>query len=273
MQETLDVPGFQQKVLAFYKEKGRDFPWRHTKDPYEITVSEFMLQQTRTEGVLKKYSLFLQAFPSAYDLAEASLKDLLFLWKGLGYNRRALYLQNFARTLAYTWEGELPKDPSVLEQCQGIGPYTARAILTFTFNLPLVFLETNIRRVYLYHFFPQGSDIRDKDLLPLVEKTLYQEDPRGWYYALMDYGAYIGKEVPNPNRRSKHFTKQSPFEGSYRQLRGKILSVLLASASGISLNDLNSRLTFSPEKTSRALRDLVKEGFVAEKEGKYHIRD
>lgn len=269
----MEIESFRREVLSFYRRHGRTFPWRSTRNPYEIVVSEFMLQQTRTELVQKKYLPFLTAFPNLETLAKAPLSVLLAHWKGLGYNRRAIYLQEFARHALTRWEGTIPADPAVLQQCRGIGPYTARAIPTFAYDIPNVFIETNIRRVFLHHFFPGKEGIHDREILPLVERTLDREHPRVWYYALMDYGAYLAKEFPNPNRRSKHFLRQAPFEGSQRQLRGRILSALLQAEGALDIETLASRVSLSFEEAQQVLQDLSTEGFVAEEAGAYRIRD
>ncbi len=235
---------FRREVLSFYQTEGRSFPWRITRNPYEIVVSEFMLQQTRTESVEKKYLPFLAAFPTLEALAESPLSRVLTLWKGLGYNRRALYLQEFARHTLKHWKGIIPSDPLRLQQCKGIGPYTARAIVTFAYNLPEVFIETNIRRVFLHHFFPSKEGVHDREIVPWVERTLDRENPREWYYALMDYGSYLVKQFLNPNRRSKHFNRQQPFEGSRRQLRGRILSSLLQAGEALDVQQLRSPCPF-----------------------------
>jgi len=276
----MEIESFRREVLSFYRVKGKTFPWRIIRNPYAIVVSEFMLQQTRTELVQKKYLPFLDAFPDLETLAKAPLSLLLAHWKGLGYNRRAIYLQEFARYALTRWEGTIPADPAVLQQCRGIGPYTARAIPTFAYDIPFVFIETNIRRVFLHNFFPGKEGIHDREILPWVERTLDREHPREWYYALMDYGAYLAKEFPNPNRRSKHFVRQAPFEGSRRQFRGRILSALLQAGGPLDIETLASRVSLPLDEKkqvlqelSQLLQDLSAEGFVAEEAGAYRIRD
>jgi len=268
-----DLEAFRKEVFSFYHREGRTFPWRTTRDPYAIVVSEFMLQQTRTESVEKKYLPFLATFPTLKALANAPLSMVLTHWKGLGYNRRALYLKEFAQYAWLHWAGNIPSEPALLQQCKGIGPYTARAIVTFAYNLPYTFIETNIRRVFLHHFFPFKEGVHDREILPLVEKTLDREHPKEWYYALMDYGAYLAKQFPNPNRRSKHFTRQAPFEGSRRQLRGRILSTLLTVGKALDTESIADLLSLSHFEAEEVLRDLSREGFVAEEAGKYRIRD
>ncbi len=218
---------FRKIIYDYYRLGKRDFPWRHESDPYKILVSEFMLQQTQTERVRSKYAEFIDRFPTLEALARASAHDALATWSGLGYNRRALALKKTANMVMEEYGGVLPSDPETLKKFPGIGAATSAEIAAFAFNVPTVVIETNIRSVYIYFFFNDGSDINDKDILPLIEKSLDRSDPRNWYYALMDYGFMLKKSTPNPNRRSAHYARQSRFEGSDRQIRGAVLRLLL----------------------------------------------
>lgn len=225
---------FTRIVRQFYKKNRRDLPWRQTRNPYRILVSEIMLQQTQVARVEKNYPQFLRAFPTVQALAQASTADVLKIWQGMGYNRRALALKKTAEIIVREHKGKIPSDPSLLEKLPGIGPYTARAICTFAFNAPRVFIETNIRRVYIHHF-PQLENrtfklVHDKELMPHIEATLDRKNPREWYWALMDYGSALAKDIPNPNRKSKHYVRQSKFKGSNREVRGKILKLLTEQA-------------------------------------------
>jgi A/G-specific adenine glycosylase len=218
---------FRRIVLDHYRCHGRSFPWRMTRDPYRILVSEFMLQQTQVERVVGKYEEFLKAFPDLDALGSASLSDVLSLWQGLGYNRRAKALRETARLAVREHGGHLPDCLPTLLSLPGVGQSTAGAVTVFAFGRPAVFLETNIRRVFLAFFFSDQPQVSDREIFPYVAKTLDAADPREWYYALMDYGTMLKKELPNPNRRSAHYRKQSPFEGSDRQVRSRILRALL----------------------------------------------
>jgi A/G-specific adenine glycosylase len=222
-----DIPAFRHLVLSRYRASGRKFPWRETTDPYAILVSEIMLQQTQVERVAEKFPQFLAAFPDFPALAAAPLADVLAAWQGMGYNRRAIALRNCAAIVTGQYGGTLPDDPEVLATFPGIGRATASSICAFAFNRPVVFIETNIRRVFIHCFFSDSEVVADAAILPLVGEALYREDPREWYNALMDYGTELKKAVPNPNRRSRHYAKQSAFEGSDRQVRGRILKLLL----------------------------------------------
>ncbi|MGP1601237.1 A/G-specific adenine glycosylase [Treponema sp.] len=276
---TLDadkITEFRRSILDFYERQGRDFPWRHTVNPYEILVSEIMLQQTQTERVLPKYLAWLERFPDVQTLAAAPLADVLALWSGLGYNRRARFLQQACRLIRerIAKGGTFPDTPEELDALPGIGPYTARAVCTFAFNKPEVFIETNIRSVFIFFFFPAaaGLEVKDSDLLVLIEKTLYRENPRLWYYALMDYGAALKKKVENPSRKSRHYTKQSRFEGSLRQARGAIIRQLVNSASGCALYDIARKENIDPELLEKAASALAAEKIITSDGALYRIR-
>lgn len=250
---------FKNKIFEFYKKNKRDFAWRNTTDPYKILVSEIMLQQTQTSRVIEKYSNFLNAFPTIKDLAIAQQSEVLQLWQGLGYNRRALYLKRTAEIITSDYNQIFPTDLITLMSLPGIGKNTAGAISAFAFNKPVIFIETNIRRVFIHEFFKLQTAVDDKQILPLIQQTLDLTNPRDWYYALMDYGAYLATTTINPNRKSKHYTKQSKFEGSQRQVRGKILKLLLVSELKPDLLEGNFE---DKVKYTKALEQLISEGFV-----------
>lgn len=274
---------FRQTVLAYYQAHGRDLPWRRTRDPYRVLVSEIMLQQTQVPRVLVKYEEFLAAFPTIGALAAAPLEGVLRVWQGLGYNRRARSLKRLADIVATELNGELPRSVPELLRLPGVGPATAAAVAAFVYGEAHPFIETNIRAVYLHHFFPERSDVTDREILPLVEATLDHADPRSWYYALMDYGVELKRTQPNPSRRSRHHTRQSPFSGSKRQLRALVLRVILDRPSVTSvevacvLNEGRPSvglLTAPPAETGRleeVLAELVAEGFLREEGGRYVI--
>lgn len=256
------LQSFRNKIMSYYRAHGRDFPWRRTKDPYRILVSEIMLQQTQTGRVEGKYIEFLKQFPNFKTLAKAPMRDVLRVWQGLGYNRRALSLKRTAEIVVKKYGGKLPKDEASLVELPGIGPGTAGAIRAFAFNLPSVFIETNIRRVFICCFFSNRRKVSDKEIFPLIKKTLDMKNPREWYWALMDHGSMFGqKEKKNPNTKSAHYTKQSKFEGSNRQLRGRILRLRLAN-SKISVEEIAERVGWPVERVVIVLRTLKKEGFI-----------
>jgi A/G-specific adenine glycosylase len=252
---------FRQHIYRFFHDHGRRMPWRETSDPYHILVSEIMLQQTQVERVALKYEPFLAAFPDVASLARAPLREIMVKWQGLGYNRRALALHRLAQRLVTEFQGRLPASVATLRTLPGVGTATAGALAAFAFNQPVVFIETNIRRVFLHCFFGDQSGIKDQMILPLVDQTLDRERPRNWYYALMDYGAMLKRAVPNPNRRSAHYQRQSAFADSDRQIRGLILKTLLGSPV-LSVKDLMRAVGKSPERTYALIEALIQEGFL-----------
>jgi A/G-specific adenine glycosylase len=258
---------FRRHLYRFFHDQGRQLPWRATSDPYHILVSEIMLQQTQVERVVRKYEPFLKAFPDVWSLARADLRDIMAAWQGLGYNRRALALQRIARRLTADFDGRLPAEVDTLRTFPGIGEATAGALAAFAYNQPVVFIETNIRRVFIHCFFPGRSGVRDREILPLVDQTLDRVQPRTWYYALMDYGTMLKRAAPNPNRRSAHHQRQAPFADSDRQIRGLILKALLGSPV-LSPGDLVQAVGKSPARTTGLIRTLIKEGLL-EQEGAY----
>ncbi|MDY4673653.1 MAG: A/G-specific adenine glycosylase [Treponema sp.] len=268
------VQEFQSMILDFYRQEGRSFPWRETCDPYEILVSELMLQQTQTERVVPKYLAWLETFPTAADLAAAPFPQVLAAWSGLGYNRRAGYLQSACRQVVEEWGGAFPRTAGELETLPGVGPYTARAVATFAFGQPEVFIETNIRSVYLFFFFSDQEKVSDSQLMPLIQATVYHQDPRRWYYALMDYGARLKKSTANPNRQSRHYSRQSRFEGSLRQARGAIVrSLSRGGNTPLSLEEM-ARLEGLPlERIQAAAERLVAEGMVCRQGDLYCINE
>jgi A/G-specific adenine glycosylase len=255
------APRFRRHIYRFFHDQGRQLPWRATADPYHILVSEIMLQQTQVERVARKYAPFIAAFPDFLALARAPLEEVMARWQGLGYNRRALALKRIARRVAAEFQGRLPASVETLRTFPGIGAATAGALAAFAFNQPAVFIETNIRRVFLYWFFAGQTGIRDREILPLVELTLDRERPRSWYYALMDYGAMLKGAVPNPNRRSAHYQRQAPFAGSDRQIRGLILKTVLATPA-LAVEALVKAVGKSPGRTIGLINRLIQEGFL-----------
>jgi A/G-specific adenine glycosylase len=264
------IKEFQKMVLDHYHSRGRDLIWRKTTDPYHILVSEIMLQQTQVERVETKFPEFITVFPDFSTLAKAPLAEVLQVWQGMGYNRRALALQKCAQRVVAEFDGILPADVDTLATFPGIGRATASSIGAFAFNLPVVFIETNIRRVFIHFFFFDQEPVSDAEILPLVEQALYRKDPRLWYNALMDFGTDLKNSVPNPNRRSRHYTKQSAFEGSDRKIRGLILKYLLEEKH-MTLKKINSRFSEDPERICGILTSLVNEGFVTRSGSVYSI--
>jgi A/G-specific adenine glycosylase len=253
---------FKQTVWDYYRANRRDFPWRRNINPYRVLVSEIMLQQTQVSRGEVKYKEFLKAFPNFKSLAEASASDVLTAWQGLGYNRRALYLKKAAEVVMSEYKGKLPDTQEQLMKLPGIGIYTAGAVCAFAFNKPVVFIDTNVRRVYIHHFFGDRKDVNDAELIPLVEATLAKEDSREWYSALMDYGSMLGLKEDNANKRSAHYVKQSKFEGSLRQVRGKIIKMLTSNKRQATWKELIDILGEKEERIQTAVEGLKKDGLV-----------
>ncbi|MCM0080500.1 A/G-specific adenine glycosylase [Geomonas sp. Red32] len=266
-----EASAFRERILAYYRAHGRSLPWRETRDPYAILVSEIMLQQTQVDRVREKYRAFLAVFPGFEELARAPLADVLSLWQGLGYNRRAISLKLCAEAVVERCGGRLPGGIPELEALPGIGPYTARAVALFAFGEPTPFIETNIRSVYLHHFFPGEEKVSDALILPLVEATMDREDPREWYYALMDYGSQLKRTGENPSRRSAHHTRQSPFRGSNREQRSLILKAILANP-GITGQELRGAVPEAAASLEKNLLQLEREGFICREEDGYRVR-
>ena len=264
----------KQVTQQYYDEHGRHhLPWRNDTSPYSIFISEVMLQQTQVNRVVSKYHEFTQALPDFAALAEAPQAEVLRLWQGLGYNRRALWLQRAAQMVVQDFGGELPKDPNQLQKLPGIGPNTAGSIAAFAYNVPTVFIETNIRRVFLHYCFADRQDVADEQLTPLIEQALQGEQPRQWYWALMDYGSYLSTQLPNPNRRSKHYAKQSKFAGSDRQIRGEVLRQLLATPlSQAKLFANLEHLETDKKRLHRIVAGLEQEGFVERTKNTYRLQ-
>ncbi|MHB1017894.1 MAG: HhH-GPD family protein [Coriobacteriia bacterium] len=256
---------FRVRVWEYYAASARDaLPWRLTTDPYRILVSEVMLQQTQVSRVVPKYEAFIETFPTVEALADAPTDRLLAVWQGLGYNRRALALRRAAEVVVTDHGGEVPRTLEQLTALPGIGRATAAQVLAFAFDIGVPFIETNIRTVYLHEFFPGAEDVPDAAILPLVADTLDHSRPREWFWALLDYGAHLKASMPNPSRRSRHHVQQGRFEGSNRQLRGRLLAELTrrAGSGAVEAAELAGAVRFEAELVTAALASLQSEGFV-----------
>ena len=282
----------------------RDLPWRRTRDPYVIWLSEVMLQQTQVPRVEARMDAWLERFPSVIDLAKAPAADVLAAWQGMGYNRRALSLHRAAQMVVEDFGGVFPRETKELVSLPGVGPATAQGIRSFAFDLPGVYLETNVRTVFLHHYFPDVPAVPDRELVPLIEAACpaapatpegteapyahpidEADTPRAWYYALLDYGAYLKKTIPNPSRRSSGYSKQSKFEGSRRQKRACIVRLLLdaraEAENGIdtaavlcALNETETtagRPEVDAATVASILNDLEREGFCCQERGFWRI--
>lgn len=255
------IEAFQQFVFSFYAKNGRhDMVWRHTTNPYLITVSEIMLQQTQVSRVETIYPQFIRRFPTADALASAPEAEVLAAWQGMGYNRRALSLQKLCRIIHDEYNDVFPTDPETLVKLPGIGPATSCSIAAFAFNSPVVFIETNIRRVFIHCFFRNRETVDDSELKPLVAATLPQSRAREWYWALMDLGSVMKPVAGNPNRKSRQYVKQSTFSGSTRQARGTILKHMLTVRTATT-KELADTLALSEPYVKKILENMAAEGF------------
>jgi A/G-specific adenine glycosylase len=262
---------FINTVWAFYKQNGRhNLPWRKTTDPYNIVVSELMLQQTQVARVIPKYREFLKRFPTARRLAAAPLREVLTEWQGLGYNRRAKFLWQSAQAVTVEHDGRWPRTFEGLRALPGIGNYTASAVLSFAHNEARALIETNVRTAYLHHFFLDKEKVPDTDLLPIVERTLDQLNAQEWNWALMDYGAYLKGVVGNANSRSSTYKKQSNFKESNRYVRGAIMRVLVA-APCTETSLCNKLPEIGKERIKLQLDALLGEGLVVLVRGRYQL--
>ncbi len=266
-----DMEVFRNLIYDYYREHGRRLPWRETRDPYRILISEVMLQQTQVERVRGKYEDFVEAFPGFSSLAAAPLDRVLMVWQGLGYNRRALALKEAATRVVEDFQGRLPAAVDLLAGLPGIGRATASAITAFAFDAPAVFIETNIRTVFIHFFFSDSGLVSDREILPLVDRSLDRADPRQWYYALMDYGSMLKSAGERVHRKSAGYHKQSPFKGSDRQVRGAVLRTLLAEGAATEAA-LAEMLRQPRERLQKVLAGLKDEGFIAVREDGFTIK-
>ena len=262
---------FIKTVWDFYQTQGRhDLPWRKTKDPYKIVVSELMLQQTQVTRVIPKYKEFLKHFPTVAKLASAPLGDVLKAWQGLGYNRRAKFLWQAAQSVQNEYKGKWPKTFLELKNLPGIGTYTAGAVMNFAYNEPVPLIETNVRTVYIHHFFKDTENVSDKELLPIIERTLDTTNPREWNWALMDYGSYLKSTIGNVSTKSKTYKKQSNFKESNRYVRGAIIRAL-SNDSYTEINLLKILSEIEPDRLKLQLKHLLEETLIVKVNRTYQL--
>lgn len=261
---------FKRIVWNFYHTHGRhDLPWRTTRNPYRILVSEIMLQQTQVDRVLPFYKDFIKKFPTAKKLAAAPLSDVLKSWQGLGYNRRAKMLHAAAKEIAIR---RMPCTVVELEKLSGVGPYTARALAAFAYNQDVILVETNIRTAIIHHFFSAREKVSDTEIEEILTYVLPKGRAREWYSALMDYGAHLKRSGVSQNARSRHYTKQSKFVGSLREARGALIRELAGgNASRSTLTKLLGE--GRREQMVHALDALCAEGLVRMRNRRYALAD
>jgi A/G-specific adenine glycosylase len=259
----ITLPQFRKLVWDHAAQHGRHrLPWRRrTATPYAVVVSEIMLQQTQVDRVIPSYRAFLKRFPTVRSLASARLSEVLKLWQGLGYNRRAKHLHEAAKNILREYGGRVPRDVAELEKLPGVGPYTARAVAAFAYNEDSVFIETNLRTAVIYHFFPRREKVTDDEILAILAMALPKGRACEWYAALMDYGAYLKRAGVRVNARSATYAKQGVFKGSNREARGAILRTVMngpQSAQKLYVLLGNDR----KEQVKIALATLVRDGML-----------
>lgn len=259
---------FRTTVLTYYRTHGRhDLPWRTTTNPYRILVSEVMLQQTQVARVIPYYHSFLKQFPTVRALANAPLSEVLTLWQGLGYNRRAKMLHEAAKAIG---RQRFPTDQKALEALPGIGPYTAAAVAAFSTNTDVLCIETNIRTAVLHHFFPNKRNVPDAEIMNILEEAYPRGRAREWYSALMDYGSFLKQSGVRTNTQAKGYAPQKKFIGSDREARGAILKSLTSGAKTKRTLSLLLGATRSSQLNTQ-LAALIKEGFVEGTGARYHL--
>lgn len=269
--DAATIAAFRNVVYEYWRKSGRhDLPWRQTCDPYAVLVSEMMLQQTQVARVIPRFNAWFERFPSIDALAAARLAAVLEQWQGLGYNRRAIALKRLAEEVSSDMAGVLPDTEAALRALPGIGPATAAGVLAFAHGYPVVYLETNVRAVCLHHFFADSDSVPDREIVPIVAAILDPENPRDWYYALLDYGVHLKSTLPNPSRRSRHHTKQSTFNGSRRQKRAMLLRGVLAEPGSTSAA-LADGLGLDEHLAESILDELASEGFLVCDDGRYTV--
>jgi len=282
---------FVKQTLLWYEKYGRDLPWRKTTDPYQILVSEMMLQQTQVSRVIPKYNTFLARFPTINSLAAASLGDVLEVWIGLGYNRRAKFLQQMAKVVVEKYDGALPQNYEQLLELPGLGPYTAGAVCAFAYNQPVIVIDANIKKIYNRVF-----GVEEKEIVALVAATVPKDRARDFYNALMDISSryysdrealvssqtrvqtgdastmsvypyadfckwYVGGARTIPSLK---IVKQSKFHESNRWYRGQILRLLIA-AKDKSITQAQFVALSPQKKYNAALSELIAEKIVDQK--------
>lgn len=268
---------FNQILFRWHKDHYRDMPWRNTRDPYRILVSEIMLQQTQVDRVRTKYGEFLKAFPTVDVLASAALGDVLCVWSGLGYNRRAKYLHDCAKEVVHTSGGKFSSDERELKKLPGIGLSTAAALMSFAFREDTPMIDTNIRRILSRVFFKTRIP-SDKELYAFAKALIPEGKGREWNYAMLDVGATCctarnhSDECPfvQLHGAATDFIYKKPqtkFTDSRRFYRGKILS-LLAREKIVSISVLANSFRKKAFEMNDILLDLKKEGLITVKRGK-----
>ena len=264
-------------MLAWFASRSRSYPWRGSRDPYRVWVSEIMLQQTQAARVAPAFDAFLRRFPTVTSLAAASRREVLRAWDGLGYHRRAVALSEASRIVVRDHDGELPADPVALRRLPGVGPYTSAAVASIAFGVPVAAVDSNVRRIVArVQFGVEADDASPREVAGLANAWLDSRDPGRWNQALMD----LGREVCRPRPRCERCPlaadcrflaaglplrparrRQGPFRGSTREVRGAVVRALRAHES-LSVGRLVAETGFGTERLVPAVSALADEGIV-----------
>lgn len=257
-----DVKAFQEKVMDWWADNARDLPWRRDPSPYNVLVSEIMLQQTQVSRVVPKFKEFIEIFPTIESLANSKTKQLLQIWSGLGYNRRAIWLKEAAQQIVE--KGEFPNSVKELQDLKGVGPYTSRSVLIFGFNRDLAAVDTNIRRVLIASGFADET-MSDNQLQPIAESVLLRGRSRDWHNALMDYGSQV---LTSSSTGISPTSTQPCYEGSSRQVRGAVIRAL-TETNELGLGDLMLLLDCDLEESElkSIMSQLMVDGLVEQVRG------
>jgi A/G-specific adenine glycosylase len=267
----------RRRLMDWYRPRREAYPWRVRRDPYRVLVSEVMLQQTQAARVAPAFDRFIVRFPTLEALAAAPRSEVLREWSGLGYNRRAVALSQAARAVVHAHGGRIPSRPGDLARLPGVGPYTAAAVASLAYGEPVPAVDTNVRRVVARALLgadgPEAPLARVRDV---AETWLDRGDPGGFNQALMDLGREVCRPMPRcdvcPLAGACRFRRaggapstsrraQGPFEGSSRQVRGRVVELLRARRSA-SLGTLAAQAGLAPGRVTEAVRSLSAEGIV-----------
>lgn len=264
------IQAIQSDVLDWYAGNKRDLPWRRTQDPYQILVSEVMLQQTQVSRVVPKYEAFLQEFPTVQRLAIASPAAVIRAWKGLGYNRRALNLQKAAQVVIANHAGEFPADPAVLRQLPGLGRYTAGAVATFAFGAVVPAVDTNVRQ-FIDTLIPERKQRTESDYEAIATKLIPADRPREWLHAVMDYTSLVLRPAGSRPKRRK--PDNEPFVGSNRYLRGRTIDCLRdgRTTAEALYRTVAQPVAVSNQRYGEILIALEQEGLLSHRSGYYQL--
>ncbi|MDP8956032.1 MAG: winged helix-turn-helix transcriptional regulator [Actinomycetota bacterium] len=284
MSRSLPPPTAPRRaLLAWYRGRRSTYPWRVNPlpDPYAVLVSEVMLQQTQASRVAPRYPEFLRRFPTVEALAAATLGTVIRAWSGLGYNRRAVALFEAARTIVQEYQGRVPSDPDELQQLPGVGPYTAAAVASIAFGVPIAAVDTNVRRVIARVAAGRDPDgVSLVDVRVMADTWLDRRAPGAWNQALMDLGRDVCRPQPRchecPLASHCRYRRRKPevpagwpkvhratarFDGSFRQLRGRIVAAL-RERSPLTVHALARLTGRSLPEVTEAIRALVRDGLV-----------